>query len=120
MKQNNDLRKGRQKMRFLSILFLPGILFALWPLYSAGTMHTDTFIDRCAEVNNAAQEKPSVIYFVDGTATTAEEVDKLKPEEIEQMEFIQDPGEVRKYTDREVDTVVLITTTDKAKEADKK
>jgi hypothetical protein len=54
-------------------------------------------------------EKPVIIYFVDGKETEAKEVDKLDPDTIEKMEFVQDKEKIKQYTDKEVDTVVLIT-----------
>jgi hypothetical protein len=55
------------------------------------------------------QEKKTILYIVDGKPMSAKEADKIDTEKIDKMEFIKEPEEIRKYTDEEVDMVVLVT-----------
>jgi len=96
-----------EHFRFASLLLIPFLLMAL-------TASTDGMIFQGNNpggpaLNISYHDDPGIIYFVDGIAVTAGEVDKLSPDEIEQMEFIQDKEQIRKYTGKEVNTVVLIT-----------
>jgi hypothetical protein len=61
------------------------------------------------KLSEIQQDKPAILYIVDGTPMSAKEVDKLDPNNIEKMEFIKEKEKIRLYTDEEVDTVVLIT-----------
>lgn len=60
-------------------------------------------------IQEKKQEKQTILYIVDGEPMSAKEADKLDTEQIEKMQFIKEPEEIRKYTDEEVDMVVLIT-----------
>jgi 2-polyprenyl-3-methyl-5-hydroxy-6-metoxy-1,4-benzoquinol methylase len=55
------------------------------------------------------QEKPSILYIVDGKAMSAKEADKIDSGTIEMIEMIRDQNIIRKYTEEKVDIVVLIT-----------
>ena len=61
------------------------------------------------EMQDNKQKKPSIQYIVDGKPMPAKEADKMDPNDIDKMEFIKEKEKIRKYTDKEVDMVVLIT-----------
>lgn len=60
-------------------------------------------------IQEKKQDKQTILYIVDGKAMSAKEADKIDPGDIEKMEFIKEEEKKRKYTDEEVDIVVLIT-----------
>lgn len=60
-------------------------------------------------IQEKKQEKQTIFYIVDGKPMPAKEVDKLDTQQIEKMQFIKEPEEIRRYTDKEVDMVVLVT-----------
>lgn len=66
----------------------------------------------------ALQEKQIMYYLVDGKHMTSKEVDKLKMEEIEQIEYVKEKEKIREYTKENVDVVVLITMKKPKAEAD--
>jgi hypothetical protein len=66
------------------------------------------------------EEKPKILYLVDGKPTTAKEVDKLDMASIEQLEYIKEKEKVQQYTeDDTIDIVVLITMKKVGKEEQK-
>lgn len=98
--------------RCLKLVFL--ILFvslSFFPTH-AHNNYIPPVTDEVSGDGNALQDKPVIIYIVDGKEMSAKEVDKLDQEKIEQMEFIKDKEKIRQYTDKDVETVVLITTSD--------
>ena len=82
------------------------IIFALCLVISSSAV-------QYSETAKAKQEEPkkesSILYLVDGNETTAKEVDKLKMEDIAKMEYVKDKEKIRKYTDKDVKTVAIIT-----------
>lgn len=60
-------------------------------------------------VQEEKKEKQTILYIVDGVPMSAKEADKLDTEQIDKMQFIKEPDEILKYTDEEVDMVVLVT-----------
>ncbi len=67
------------------------------------------------EMQDDKQEKTVIFYIVDGEPMSAKDVDKLKIEDIEQMEYVKEKEKIKLYTDEDVDTVVLITTKNQKK-----
>ena len=68
------------------------------------------------ELQNEEQEKQDIFYLVDGEYMSGKEVDKIKIEDIEQIEYVKDKEKIKQYTDEEPDVVVLITTKNQKKE----
>ena len=68
-----------------------------------------------SELQDDRQEKQDIIYLVDGEPMSAKEVDKIKIENIEQVEYVKDKEKIKQYTDEETDVVVLITTKNQKK-----
>ncbi len=61
------------------------------------------------ELQENKQKKQSIYYIVDGKHMSAKEVDKIDPATVDKMEFIKEAEKIRKYTEEDVDMVVLIT-----------
>lgn len=60
-------------------------------------------------IQEKKQDKQTILYIVDGKAMSAKEADKIDTEKIDKMEFVKEPEEIRKYTEKDVDMVVLVT-----------
>jgi hypothetical protein len=60
-------------------------------------------------IQEKKQEKQTILYIVDGKPMSAKEADKIDTSKIDKMEFVKEPEKIRKYTDKDVDMVVLVT-----------
>jgi hypothetical protein len=71
--------------------------------------YTSASFGNMSEVQDEKQEKQTILYIVDGEPMSAKEADKIDTEQIEKMEFVRENEQIRKYTDEDVEMVVLIT-----------
>jgi hypothetical protein len=96
---------------------------------SVNVMKDDNLIiirtKKYSEKKKAEKENPSgirlrgdsdnIVYIIDGKESDNDVVELLDPAEIESMSVLKGGSEVRKYTDRDVDGVIIIKTKNKEK-----
>lgn len=95
-----------------------GILFIVF----AACLVLSSYAVQYSETEKLQQEETkketSILYLVDGSEITAKEVDKLDMENIEKIEYVKEKEKIKKYTDKEIETVALITMKQKEKESE--
>jgi hypothetical protein len=94
--------KAKKYLRYASVFF-----FSLFYLGAFGISFT--IMQPSSELQDKKQDKPSILYIVDGEVMTAGEVDKLDMADIEKLEHIKEKEKIERYTDEDVDIVILIT-----------
>jgi hypothetical protein len=90
-------------------------LFAQPGTPETGTAKPDSTITVKKSGTQTSLEKANILYYVDGKETPAEKVNAMDPNTIESMNVIKDKEMIKKYTDKKVEGVILITLKAKAK-----
>jgi hypothetical protein len=95
------MKNSKLNLQFVALILGMLTLFS-FNAESANTLSSD-------ENHLFQKDKASIVYIVDGQEMTSKEVDKLDAADIEKMEFVTDETKKKLYTDKDVETVVLIT-----------